>query len=173
MNKIESANLDIWACDYESIKLLILDKYKLAEKYNIRIPDEWPVSPEAIPVFNKIIEADQSVVGWLNYFVIHRMEKTLIGDCGFLGKPDENKTVEIGYSIIPQYRKMGFATEMVSSIINWAFSTKQVDRIIAHTVEENIPSIKVLEKLGFKLIGDKIESNEGLKCLWELKSLPD
>lgn len=170
MIKIQSGNLEIILCNLESLKMIAEDKSKLAKKLKIKIPDVWPVSPEAIPIFQKILQPDETMVGWLNYFVIHREDKTLIGDCGFLGRPDKNKTVEVGYSIIPGYRRRGYTKEMVGTLIEWAFSTKEVQRIIAHTIKENTPSIKVLEHLGFTLMKDNIKTGEGIKYLWELKS---
>ncbi len=40
-----------------------IDKTILAKKLKIKIPNEWPVSPEAIPVFNEISQSDETIVG--------------------------------------------------------------------------------------------------------------
>nr|WP_263323296.1 GNAT family N-acetyltransferase [Neobacillus sp. Marseille-Q6967] len=67
---------------------------------------------------------------------------------GFKGKPDEGKTVEVGYGIIPSAQNKGFATEAVKGLIDWAFSTGEVEKVMAECLEDNVPSIKVLKKLG-------------------------
>ncbi len=169
MIKISTKNLVIISCDLEMLDLLLENKSWFQKKYLISVPKSWPVSPEALPVFREMIFFDNTIVGWLNYLVIHKQDKVLIGDCGFLGKPNNSKAVEIGYSIIPEYRGNGYAKEMVETLIKQAFTSKKVKRIIARTLVENIPSNKILKKNCFKIIQDNIETNEGFKRLWELR----
>jgi len=164
--EIQSDRLEIIACDQIMIDLVLSNRQKLAEKLQVAIPHHWPVSPEALPVFNELLQADESLVGWLNYFAIHRKDRVMIGDCGFLGKPDDNQTVEIGYSVLPEYRQKGYATEMTRALVEWAFSTGKVRRVIAHTLMDNEPSLGVLKKLNFILVEENIETDEGLKCRW-------
>jgi ribosomal-protein-alanine N-acetyltransferase len=70
--------------------------------------------------------------------------------------------VEIGYGIIPEAQNNGFATEAVKGIKEWAFSTCKVDKVLAECSAENIPSIKVLEKLDMK----QVDSKDGM-LYWE------
>ena len=88
----------------------------------------------------------------------------MIGDIGFKGKPDSEKTVEIGYGIQPSAQNKGYAAEAVKEIIKWAFTFENVNKIIAECHDENIASIKVLEKLHMRKTGSE---NNMLK--WELE----
>ncbi|MCU9595356.1 GNAT family N-acetyltransferase [Caldibacillus thermolactis] len=83
---------------------------------------------------------------------------------GFKGKPNDVNTVEIGYGITTSEQRKGYATEAVALIIQWVFQFKNVDKIIAKCHVYNIPSIRVLEKLGMKQIG--IDNNF---LNWELR----
>ncbi|MBD0327516.1 MAG: GNAT family N-acetyltransferase, partial [Pyrinomonadaceae bacterium] len=80
-----------------------------------------------------------------------------IGGCGFKGKPAADGTVEIGYSMLPEFQCAGYATEAAGALVRWAFSHAEVARVIAETYPELRPSIRVLEKNGFRFIGDGSE----------------
>lgn len=94
------------------------------------------------------LKRDPSVKGWGVWFVLLRETGQVIGDIGFKGKPDAQKTVEVGYGIIPAAQNQGFATEAVRALLEWAFSTGQVERVTAECLRDNVASIRVLEKLG-------------------------
>ena len=57
----------------------------------------------------------------------------------------------------------GYATEAVKELIQWAFTTSSVKKVVAECLEDNTPSIKVLEKVGMKQIS-KVEN----MLKWEL-----
>jgi len=76
-----------------------------------------------------------------------------VGAGGYFGPPDAGGTVEIGYSVVSGFRARGFAGEIVRALVEHAFSTSGVKRVIAHTQPENIGSVKVLERAGFFLVG--------------------
>ena len=49
-----------------------------------------------------------------------------MGDVGFKG-PAKDRTVEIGYGILPSYEGNGYMTEAVQAMIRWAFAQQDVD----------------------------------------------
>lgn len=101
------------------------------------------------------LKKDSSLLGWGVWLVINKENNTIIGDIGFKGKPDSEITVEVGYGIVLSARNKGFATEAVNEIIQWAFSSGSVKKIVAECLIDNISSIKVLEKLNMNRIGTK------------------
>lgn len=68
--------------------------------------------------------------------------------------------LEIGYAISPAYQRNGYAYEALSAVIDLLQNKLQLEMITAGTLEENIPSKKLLQKLGF--------TKEGLrhKAIW-------
>ena len=78
---------------------------------------------------------------------------TLIGAGGFKGAPDDAGIVEIGYSVLPEYQRRGYALEAVLGWIVFAFEHPNVQLISAHTLASGAPSIGVLQKAGFRLVG--------------------
>lgn len=65
--------------------------------------------------------------------------------------------VEVGYSIMPDYQRLGFASEATAALIGWAFSHPEVQLVTAETLPTLVDSIRVLEKNGFHLLGEGSE----------------
>ena len=85
---------------------------------------------------------------WLHYLVVTDAARpTLVGTAGYKGPPFEG-VVEIGYSIVPSWRRRGLATEACEALVEAAWR-RGADAVLAHTLPELEPSIGVLRKLGF------------------------
>ncbi|MBU9722747.1 MULTISPECIES: GNAT family N-acetyltransferase [Bacillaceae] len=100
------------------------------------------------------LAADSSLLYWGCWFVVRKSDGEVIGDIGFKGKPDKNKVVEVGYGLLEEYWNKGYATEAVGALIHWALNTPTVERVKAETLQNNHGSIRVLEKLGMKKVGE-------------------
>jgi [ribosomal protein S5]-alanine N-acetyltransferase len=148
----------------------IEDRDRLTFLLGAQIPYNWPpeMYDDAIPFFLKLLREKPARIGWLGWYWLKREpapEKgTLIGNGGFKGEPNAEGTIEIGYSVLPQFESYGYATEGSKGLVEWAFGHADVKRIIAQTDPANAGSIRVLEKLGFTLKGEGLEA--GMK-LWE------
>jgi ribosomal-protein-alanine N-acetyltransferase len=163
MQTLETNRLKLIPFSLDLMKAAMTDKAKLGEMLGVGVPDSWPGSDlaEALPIFVKNIDPSNPVWDWL---IIHKADRVLIGDVGFMGGPDEEGVVEIGYSIVPEYRNQGYATEMASSLIQWALQRQEIKMIIAKTLKDNIASIKVLVKIGMHCVGV-----EGDYLKWEIR----
>jgi RimJ/RimL family protein N-acetyltransferase len=126
----------------------------LARLVGAEVPDNWPPEDlaDALPHFLVQLQLDPSLVGWLSWYWIARREgpAMLIGTGGFKGHPGSLGAVEVGYAVLPQFRRHGYATEGVGALISWAFSHIEVRRINAEVLSSNQASIRVLQKLGFR-----------------------
>lgn len=114
--------------------------------------EEYKIGPHIIQYLVDL-EEDSTLSGWGVWLVINKETNTIIGDIGFKGKPNSEHTVEVGYGIIPSEQNKGYATEAVKEIIEWAFSFKNVNKVIAECLVDNISSTRVLEKLSMNKIG--------------------
>jgi len=63
------------------------------------------------------------------------------------------KLLEIGYFLVPSERGKGYCTEAVKIMVDYLFLSKDIVRVQARTDSRNVPSQKVLEKVGFKKEG--------------------
>ncbi len=82
--------------------------------------------------------------------IIHKQDNRIIGYCG-LGPDDLGMNeVELYYGISHNYRKQGLAREAAGALLKYGFEVIGLKRIIAFADYRNLPSIKLLEKLGMK-----------------------
>jgi RimJ/RimL family protein N-acetyltransferase len=72
-----------------------------------------------------------------------------IGICGLLYR-DSLDVTDVGFALVPEYWRLGFAYEAADAVLNYGHSTLGIDRIVGLTSKENLASIRVLEKLGMK-----------------------
>lgn len=109
------------------------------------------------------LKEDGSLLGWGVWLVIDKQSNRIIGDIGFKGKPDTEKSVEVGYGITSAVQNKGYATEALNRLIQWAFHSNQVDKVVAECLVDNKPSIRVLEKLKM----NRMKTVDGM-LYWEL-----
>jgi len=62
-------------------------------------------------------------------------------------------TTEFGlyYALSPAYHRQGYAAEAVRAMIDYAFSTLKLKRIVATTTHDNVASIGVMRKVGMRI----------------------
>ncbi len=167
---IETERLKLIACDPEILKAAIEGNKKLSEKRGVNIAENWTeFGLTALQYSLDKLSQNADEAGWCSYFPIHKNHNTLIGSCGYKGKPDMNGTVEIGYEIAPGYRNKGFATELAKALISNALKHNNVSVIQAHTLAEENASVKVLTKCGFQKVEEIIDPDDGLIWKWQLK----
>ncbi len=122
------------------------------------VPANWPPesAADALPLFLEWLEAAPDRVGWFGWYALARdlgeVSPVLIGSGGFLGPPRDG-AVEIGYSVLPQYQRRGYATEMVGALVRWSLGQTGVTRVVAETELANPASERVLANAGFAAAG--------------------
>lgn len=136
---------------------------------HVRVPDNWPTFPESMPHGYEMLKSDPSALNWGFHLFIHTIDRMLIGEGGFKGKPDAEGVVEIGYAIVPEYRQRGLATEAARGLADYAFSHPNVNIVQAHTLPEGTASINVLKKLGMKFTGTAHDPDEGEVFQWRVE----
>ena len=84
--------------------------------------------------------------------VVEKSRAAVIGYCGLFYFPDVcgQPETEIGYRLARPYWERGYATEAASAVLNYAFNTLHLPRLIAIIDPFNVRSIRVAEKLGMR-----------------------
>ena len=166
--KLRTKRLELIAGTVELFRARVDERELLGRALEADVPAGWPpplFDQGAMDWMSKYLEEHADAGGWTFYFVTLRapisdasnVRPPLIGGCGFKGKPAADGTVEIGYSMLPEFQRAGYATEAAGALVRWAFSQTQVSRVIAETYPELLPSIRVMEKNNFRFIGDGSE----------------
>ena len=73
----------------------------------------------------------------------------MIGGAGFWRIIKEHHRAEIGYQLLSEYWRKGYTLEALQKIIEFGFIKMGLHSIEANVNPKNLPSIKLLEKLGF------------------------
>lgn len=84
----------------------------------------------------------------LSAFCLHENQLP-IGICGFL-KRDHLPYRDIGYALLPEYEGLGYASEIVDASIKWHTTKFPGEPLLAQVQKDNLRSIQLLERLGFK-----------------------
>jgi len=153
---VKSRRLNLIAATIELIKKDIAGSEQLAGALGVARPDSWPPDLYGPSAMRYALEqlGDPTEQCWSFWYLTTPDEPgELVGICGFKGRPDASGSVEIGYSVLEQFRRKGLATEAVASLVGWAFTHHHVNEVSAETFPYLSQSIRVLEKNGFVLTG--------------------
>jgi len=85
--------------------------------------------------------------------IVHKIDKKLIGTCGFVEWNISHDRGEIGYALSQKYWRQGYMTEAVMAVINFGFRKMNLNRIEARCQVQNVASSGVMEKVGMTFEG--------------------
>ncbi len=142
------------------------DHTQLARCLQADIPENWPTplyDNDARQFFLSIVTKNPEAVGWTNWYILlpdQQGKKTLIGGVGACSLPNENGEILIGYSLLDQFQRKGFATEALRGFLDWAKQHPGLRKVLADTFPHLTASIRVLEKSGFVQSGPGADEAE-------------
>ncbi|MEU6741891.1 GNAT family N-acetyltransferase [Streptosporangium sandarakinum] len=105
-------------------------------------------------------EGDRVIAGlfgehpeWLGEYghrqIIERDSGLVVGSLGLFWPPSDG-TVEIGYGVVASRRGRGYAPEAARALTEFALTSADVHTVYAKVEPSNPPSVRVLEKAGFR-----------------------
>lgn len=152
---LNSSRLTLVAATRDLVLSDLDGRESLAEALDADVPDNWPPELYDRPAMQHSLAQleDPRGQGWSFWYLLLKDSNRLVGLCGFKGRPDALGSVEIGYSMLNQYRGLGLATEATMRLIGWAFTHREVLEVSAETLPHLKSSIRVLEKNGMQLTG--------------------
>lgn len=89
--------------------------------------------------------------GYGFYLVTAKVTGEKAGMCGLVKRAGLENT-DLGFALLPEYENKGYAYEAASAVIKYAENDLKMNKLDAITVPYNLSSIKLLEKLGLKMI---------------------
>jgi len=151
---LHTIRLELIASTLELTLLELQSGKALAAALEVTEPSSWPPplnDASSQRWFLEKLQTDPGIVGWTMWYFVLRSgaRRELVGNGGFKGAPQEGQ-VELGYSILPEHQRNGYATEATLALIGWAFSHPEVDRVAAETLPNLKPSLGVMRKCGMR-----------------------
>lgn len=160
---IATERLELVPATLELTRAALESERALAAGLGAFVPATWPPEfldqPSLEFTLDRLGEGAQQAGWWLHFVVLTHgaTGRTLIGSAGYQGPPSPDGTVEVGYGIVREHQRQGYGSETVRGLLAHAFAVPAVQRVIAETLPDLTPSIGVLCKCGFRLIGDGSE----------------
>lgn len=148
--KVLESDFDDWLrfCAYpESLKYIMPQSKKTPEE-NCK---DW---------FIKIAHRYDNNLGGMNA-MIEKVTGSLVGQCGLLKKTIDNEPVlEIGYSMMPEFRGKGYALEAAQKCRDFAFENDLAALLYAVILPGNEASVRVAMKNGMKFLKRTVEQGD-------------
>ncbi len=163
---LHSQRLDLQPLDPGAAQALPDDRALASTVIGARLSADWP-APDLLDVLPMQAAASPENACFGVWVIIERETATVVGDIGFFGPPGPDQTIEIGYSIVSDRRRRGYATEAARTLVRWALEQPGVSSVVAGCDSTNRPSILTLEGLGFarvEPVGDQLR--------WRLERRP-
>ncbi len=149
------------------------DLDELAEVYLHPLVARW-IGPHTVEDVEREIAqqvAHQALAGWSFWAVEDRASGRLIGDCGLQPLEHRGPEVELGYDLHPSVWGRGLASEAATAVMLHAFTTFELDCVMAVVKPKNVASQRVLVKAGLGRVGIR-EAYGGPMLLYECSASP-
>ena len=157
--ELPTARLILIGADEELLRAELDGKGALAGAIDCAVPPAWPPEHHDRGVIEWVLKSLDVLAPespWRFFYVVLQKPRTVIGTCGFKGAPDERGYVEVGYSVLEEFRRLGFASEAVMALMTVAFETG-ASEVAAETFPSLLPSLRVMEKCGMTKVGEGTE----------------
>ena len=111
-----------------------------------------PVPPSAEEIHHRCFRAQAHWLAGTRADLVIRDAASGVraGEIGLFYQEPVTGQAMIGYSMLPAFRGLGFATRAAQLVALWAFAETDIARLIAGTSPTNTGSQRVLEKAGFR-----------------------
>jgi ribosomal-protein-alanine N-acetyltransferase len=156
---LETARLLLLAAGARELTAELLSREALEHEIEATVPEEWPpdlYDQRTLGTTLAYLDEHPEAGGFTLWYLLRKSAGSappvLAGLCGFKSLPTAG-SVEIGYSLLGRFQHQGLMSEAVRALVDWAFTHRQVERVVAQTLPELVPSQRVLEKNGFRRAG--------------------
>ena len=133
--------------DWHDLQRIITDKE--ASEYAIY---DYPFPTSELEV--------REIAAWFskndNYLAV--WETTIKNVIGYVALNGDSRVYDLGYCLHSEYQNKGYAAETCTAVIDYAFKVLKAERLTGGTAVLNLPSCKLLAKLGFQKTGESITS---------------
>jgi RimJ/RimL family protein N-acetyltransferase len=136
-------------------------------------PDPYDVlHPDRSPLLYRIaqVKANPDVNPWLLRLAVSRESQQIVGLGNFHDAPDAGGMLEIGYRVLPTYRRLGFGRDIAHTLWSFAAAQPEVRTLRASVSPDNGPSLLIIEGAGFTKVGEQDDDVDGLEFVYEISS---
>lgn len=169
MPVIHTPRLTLTPVDLPTYEAIFAGMPELGKHLNVSVPtvfSEFGLEPYRYSY--EQIKENPASAQWWTYLFTYSQRQALAGVGGYAGAPNEQGTVEIGYSIYENFQNQGLATEAAQGLIQQAFEHPNVIIVQAHTLAEENASVCVLKKCGMVFTAEIESPEDGALWQWQI-----
>jgi ribosomal-protein-alanine N-acetyltransferase len=170
-----SERLELIGLNRSALEALVAGRdAEVTEVLRVRLPDDWMAehAPLARMRLEQILEHPDSEP-WLLRAMVTAEPRAFVGHFNFHGPPGPEGWVELGYSIIPEQQRRGYAQEAAVRMMRWARDEHGIVTFRASISPANQPSLAMIHKLGFERIGMQWDEEDGEEIVFERSGIPE
>lgn len=155
--------------DTEALLLLQSHLDQFCAEHQVSIGNNAAILSDVVAQTTKLMTKAGGDPKWFGYLTIDKAVERIVGTCAFKGPPGKEGSVEIAYFTFPEFESKGYATAMASALIEIAWISPNVERIVAHTLPETNASTKILQRVGMTFVGEVMDPEDGRVWRWALE----
>lgn len=108
---------------------------------------KWETGDYIIYLKRQIAQGNTSSYTW---FAELKEKRKIIATVSLVELDSSGRIATVGYTFSSEYQHMGYATEALIGLIGYLFNERGVERVQAKVIPDNLPSIRLLERVGMK-----------------------
>ena len=171
MDIIHSPRLELIALSPNFLDASLRDDLESASRFiGLDVPPEWLEAKWLMEMRLAKLRGDPALEPWLLRAIGLRETKTMIGFIGFHTLPGADYlnlyapgSVEFGYTIFPDQRGKGYASEAAEALMDWATREHDVRHFVVSISPTNGASLRIAQKFGFRKVGSFTDPEDGLE----------
>lgn len=149
--EIHTENLILRKADQRAIQHVhtTFSDQEIAEFYGLN--DQASTEKEKQKFQNNLYTFNKS---FIYFHLLNKDTNELIGWCGFHTWYTDHDRAEIGYGLtFEKDKQKGLMSEAIEAVLEYGFNKMKLHRVEAHIGEDNIASLRLIEKFNFKKEG--------------------
>jgi RimJ/RimL family protein N-acetyltransferase len=140
------------------------------------VPSDWWAERWVMEIRREDLRRNVALQPWTIRAIVLREAQRIIGHIGFHTRPNPDYLqklapggIEFGYTVFPDFRRRGYASEASDALMNWAYRSHGITRFIVSISPTNVASLALAQKFDFIRIGEQFddEDEDGLEYIFE------
>ena len=114
------------------------------------------------------VREDPTSAAWITGAVWDADTGLVVGKAGFHAPPDPDGRVEVGYAVVPELRRRGYARAALEVLLERAAREPAVRVVRASVSPDNAASLGLIAQYGFVRVGEQWDDEDGLELVYEV-----
>jgi RimJ/RimL family protein N-acetyltransferase len=114
--------------------------------------------------------ADPASAAWVTGVIWDDARSVAAGRAGFHGPPDPAGMVEIGYAVVPELRRQGYAAAALTALLDRTAREPAVRTVRLSIAPANSVSRRLAVRQGFREVGEQMDDVDGPEIVYERES---